>query len=1082
MYLEKLEIQGFKSFANKNKLLFPGIVSDGKRGLTSVVGPNGSGKSNIADAIRWVLGEQSLKTLRGKKSEDVIFSGSDQKNQLGMAEVSLFLNNVDKSALRFFEESKMEGEEPKDEADFDKVKEFLNCAEIVITRRIYRSGESEYLINNSRVRLTDIQMLLARANVGQKTYSVIGQGMVENFLNTNASERKDFFDEATGIKQFQIKRDLALNKLENSYENLQQVEMLLSEIRPRLKSLTRQVEKLKRRSEIEGELKTNQFNYYSFLHKDSSAKLEAANKRFLELEKIKIERGEKLDKLNIDLEKIRTTNSFQEINELQPRLKALELEKNQYLRQLAKLQAELEVQLEAQGQFDVSWLNNKDSELHADLEKTESEIISLESNSQSFSDTSFQEELKTINQKIEQAYNTRREIERKEVSRDQYLKQINKLEATLEANLEAQGQFDVSWLNNKHEELNTEITLIIKEIEELKKNNGREEENSIRGLLEEVLSRHSRLNQELEAIKKELSRPGTKENHREEISRVVEEFLNSLEKIKEETDLNKVKKLLEDAKDEFREKIQEFLADENAEKLNRIKEIQDEIIAINEERQNLNNRLSEERLRLSSTNERLKLLEEKKKQSDREIEDLKIKIAKSQIKFDASQIEKEKADILKMISSLDVEINNLKPNSLTGALQEKRQEIFNKINEQRLKASSVNERLRFSKEKREQINREIIDVKVKIAKSQIKFDASQIEREKDKFNNEIEKIDKEIKELEEKLQVLNAAQEKEKSQMFELQRRLQELQHEINSLSAELNDLRIESTRQETKLEDLENNIRNDELDLSEIKNYQINEETIDTARWQKKMIDYKNQLDLIGGIDPETEKEYNETKERYDFLSTQTNDLNSAIKSLEKVISELDINIKDRFDREFKVISEKFSEYFKILFNGGTAKIFKLTEEEKNTTDENGEKIESNPSEENLKKIKLLKKRNALGLSGIEIQATPPGKKIQAISMLSGGERALTAIALICAIISANPSPFVVLDEVDAALDEANSERLAQILDDLSNKTQFIVITHNRASMKRASVLYGITMQSDGISKLLSVKLEDVSSRQDKS
>ena len=251
----------------------------------------------------------------------------------------------------------------------------------------------------------------------------------------------------------------------------------------------------------------------------------------------------------------------------------------------------------------------------------------------------------------------------------------------------------------------------------------------------------------------------------------------------------------------------------------------------------------------------------------------------------------------------------------------------------------------------------------------------------------------------------------------------------------------------------------------------------IDINRWHKRLNECKNQLEMIGGIDPETEKEFNETKERYDFLSKQTDDLNGAVKSLEKIISELDVNIKDRFDREFNVISEKFSEYFKILFNGGTAKIFKLSEEEKTAT-EVSETPESNPSTDNLRKVKLLKKRNALGLSGIEIQATPPGKKIGTISMLSGGERALTAIALICAIISANPSPFVVLDEVDAALDEANSERLAQILDDLSNQTQFIVITHNRASMKRANILYGVTMQSDGISKLLSVKLEDVKSK----
>ncbi|MFZ2310279.1 MAG: AAA family ATPase, partial [Patescibacteria group bacterium] len=523
MYLEKLEIQGFKSFANKNKLIFPGIISDGKRGLTSVVGPNGSGKSNIADAVRWVLGEQSLKTLRGKKSEDVIFSGSLQKNQLGMAEVSLFLNNADKSALRNFEENNIEGEEQKEEADFDKVKEFLNQPEIVITRRIYRNGDSEYLVNNSRVRLADIQMLLAKASVGQKTYSVIGQGMVENFLNTNAAERKDFFDEATGVKQFQIKREMALNKLEGSYENLQQVEMLLSEIKPRLKSLTRQVEKLKKRSEIEADLKINQFNYYGFLYQEASTKLEKSNAKFLELEKVKIEKEGRLEKLNEELNKIRNTNNFQEINSLQPQLKELELEKNQCLRQLAKLQAELEVQLESQGQFDVSWLNNKNSELSSELEKITSEISSLEISQQDNEESKIQEELITVNAKIEKAYGIRRDIERKENDKNQYLKQINRLEATLEAHLEAQGQFDVSWLNNKHEELTSELDTLAKEITELQAKNNHEEENTIREVLNSILTRHNKLNQELEAIKNELKKPGAQENHREEISQIVEE-------------------------------------------------------------------------------------------------------------------------------------------------------------------------------------------------------------------------------------------------------------------------------------------------------------------------------------------------------------------------------------------------------------------------------------------------------------------------------------------------------------------------------------------------------------------------------
>ena len=370
MYLEKLEIQGFKSFANKNRLIFSGLVDGQKRGITAIVGPNGSGKSNIADAIRWALGEQSLKTLRGKKSEDVIFSGSDKKNQLSFAEVSLFLNNEEK-ITRYLEDEA----DPEKNNELDQI--LKTCKEIVITRHIFRSGESEYLLNNNRVRLADIQMLLAKANFGQKTYSVIGQGMVENFLNTSAAERKDFFDEATGVKQFQIKRDAALNKLESSYENLQQVDMLLSEIKPRLKSLTRQVDKLKRRDEIEKNLKAAQLDYYRFIWQDINKQLNNFNNKYLDLEKIKIEKEKKLDKLDDDLNRLRATDNFREINELQPRLRDLESQKNQLQKRFSKLQAELELQLESQGQFDVSWLNNKSNELEVELENLVLEINSV---------------------------------------------------------------------------------------------------------------------------------------------------------------------------------------------------------------------------------------------------------------------------------------------------------------------------------------------------------------------------------------------------------------------------------------------------------------------------------------------------------------------------------------------------------------------------------------------------------------------------------------------------------------------------------------------------------------------------------
>lgn len=1089
MYLEKLEIQGFKSFANKNKLIFSGLIDDKKRGLTSIVGPNGSGKSNVADAIRWALGEQSLKTLRGKKSEDVIFSGSDQKNQLSLAEVSLYLNNAAAAKNRTIVPELIEKE-----SDLDQI--ISGCPEIIITRRLYRSGESEYLLNNNRVRLADIQMLLAKANFGQKTYSVIGQGMVENFLTTSAAERKDFFDEATGVKQFQIKRDSALNKLENSYENLQQVDMLLSEIKPRLKSLTRQVEKLKRRGEIENELRDKQLAYYGWLSWDINKKLDSFNQRFLENEKIKIEREKKLDKLNEELNKIRATDNFREMNELQPRLKDLENQKNQYLKQLAKLQAELEIQLESQGQFDVSWLNNKQGELNASLENINSEIDALVKNSQINEELSWREALQAVNREIDRTNQSRQGAKALEEERSHNLKQLSRLDAVLEANLEVQGQFDVSWLNNKNEELKSELKNIQSEIAALRSDSGQAEKNSLDNRLKSVQQKLERLNQEMMTLNQSIKKTSTDPDKSRGLTKLIEEFLKTLDSIGQETDINQVKTRIAAAKKDFTSKIEVFLKGDNNDSLERIQKIQKEIISATEEKQEISSQLNEERLRLSLSAERIKLLEDKKYQLTREAQDIEAKLSKVQIKFDASRIEEEKTAIKQKISQLDQKLDEIGKNDRLNELQDKKQSISEKIQDCRFKSSSLEERRRLLQDQKSHLEKEIIDIKNKLSKSQIKFDASKIETEKAAINQAVNLLNQEIRKLSDKWEELNQAKEKEKGQMFECQKNIQSLQQEIADILGEMNRLRIEAARQETKLEDLEANIRNEEISLADLKNYPVTEEVIDIERWQKNINSYKSQLEQIGGIDPEAEKEYQETKERYDFLSGQTADLNKAIKSLEEIIYELDLNIKNRFDSEFKVISEKFNDYFKILFNGGSAKIFKVMiedlekEEAKNNTGtsmpngEAGDKISGlTPAEmgikkemdEKLKRIKFLKKHNAVGLAGIEIQAIPPGKKIQTVTMLSGGERALTAIALISAIISANPSPFVVLDEVDAALDEANSERLAQILDDLSNKTQFIVITHNRACMRKASILYGVTMETDGVSKLLSVKLDDL-------
>ncbi|MCF7794864.1 AAA family ATPase [Patescibacteria group bacterium] len=875
MHLEKLEIQGFKSFANKNTLVFPGFISKDKRGLTAVVGPNGSGKSNIADAVRWALGEQSTKTLRGKKSEDVIFSGSDKKGQLGMAEVSLFLNNEDNNNIE------------------DDPESFLQYKTIVITRKLFRSGESQYLINNQRVRLSDVQMLLAKANFGQKTYSVIGQGIVENFLNTSPAERKDFFDEATGVKKYQIKRDLALNKLINSYDNLEQANLLLSEIEPRLKSLTRQVEKLKKRSELEEELKNLQYKYYSLLWQELNSSLNSTNKQVLEQETIERTKNNDLNKINTKLSELEKNNQESEEKiEIKNKISQNQSSVQEYNRKLAQIEAKLEINLEAQGKFDLSWLYQKETELKNKVDDINKEILNLETK---------------LNQKSEE------ETTNPEINKlDEKIKDLNK---------------QILKFSQKQPELKTLIQDFANKFTSLDINNS--------NLKEEVKKLQIEFNEKIKPSINEKSESQEQENEIQKIQTEIENLGNEKAEILQNEQNKKLEKF----------KLQELFNNKRQEKKNIENELQDII-----------NKLSKQK-------------------------------------------NAEKTDNSK-------------------ELEQEKQQLLTALNEHKQKEES----------------------------------------------------------LDAELSALDNKEKEQRQELFNLQKTAQRIQQEINNINIKLNDLRVQAARKETRLEDLENEIRKNELSLGKIKDFKVDYE-LNREKTYNKIESNKRQLEQIGGIDPETEQEYNNTKERFDFLSKQSNDLSDSIKSLEKIINELDQTIKKQFDKEFKIIEENFKKYFIQLFNGGKASLNKLSslneKEDKNNQEENKAETET-------EKIKFLKKHNTTGLSGIEIQACPPGKKIKSISMLSGGERALTAIALICAIISANPAPFVVLDEVDAALDEANSERLANILDELSHKTQFIVVTHNRASMRKASLLYGITMSDDGVSHLLSVKLEDIKTQSD--
>lgn len=752
MHLKKLEISGFKSFANKTVLDFPG-------GVTAVVGPNGSGKSNVADAIKWVLGEQSMKSLRGKKSEDIIFTGSNKKAKLSAAAVSLCFNNSDKKMP-------------------------LDYEEVVLTRKLFRNGDSEYLINKSRVRLIDIVDLLAKSGISQKGYCVINQGMADSILTATPAERMVIFEEATGVRKFQIKKQQTINKLESTGRNSQRVIDLLNEIEPRLNSLKRQASKAQKRGLVEEDLKSEQKKLFTHIWTELNRNNEKYRLEKEKLEKNIAECSEEVNKTKNDLSQTENSNDgyTAEFNRLQKEITSLQETVNELRKNLSIVQGKIQIE----------------EEKKKDMEKPERMPINL------------------------------------------------------------------GYVKNK---------------------------------LFNLISMYDK-------------------------------FFESIKKLTDMKDIGFVQKEGEEIK------------------------------------KNVENLL-------------------------KEVEDGKINQENKKVEFDDSNAKKLKVEEI---------------------------EISERIKE--------------------------------------------YEKEYEEFRNRVCELNKE---------------EQEKRQVFfRLERNLRTKQDDLNKFKDALNQINIELAKFEVRKEDLINEIK-DEFENNEILNKirsgtferqpeESRFDSFDQEESRLKIRRLKVQLDQIGGIDPLIVEEYEETKKRFDFLSVQLNDLTQASESLKKVIAELEEKIEVIFNSSFKKINEEFDKYFKIIFGGGKASLsVKYSDHKKeNDNEENGAEKTAAGKEEKQK------------IAGIEISASPPGKKISSLDILSGGERALTSIAVLFAIISNNPPPFLVLDEIDAALDESNSEKIAKISRDAASRTQLIIITHNREMMKQAKVLYGVTMRDDGISKIISLKLDE--------
>ena len=866
MYLKRLEIQGFKSFAQKTTLEF-------SSGVIAIVGPNGSGKSNIADCLRWVLGEQSAKIIRGKKSDDVIFAGSDKKTRLGFAEVTATFDNADHRIP-------------------------LDASEVSIGRRVDRSGESEYLLNGNKVRLLDVVDLVLKSNIGTSRYTVIGQGTIDQMVLAGPGEVKNLLDEASGVKSYYMKREKTLRRLEQTAQNLMRAEDLIAEIEPRLKSLRRQAKKMEARAEIEQELKTYSRELFGNTFWQLKGVLDGILKQLsvVQNQKYALEgRSTKLRAQVEALEKISQGGSGQ-FKEVQDELNKLQGQKNKLLEDLSLVRGKMQSQKTA---------------VSGDAQSLQVEVHSK------------QRKIEETKSKISQTETEKKELEAKFVGQFKALEEVNKKLNELSQKLSNPNQID--WVS-----LDRELLALESIWENFYKDlSASEDLSAIRQKAQSVASSFNKF--------KAAAKAG-----------VVDPQVASLT-IKQELD-----KLLKD-----------------------------------------------------------------KEQLSTEVNSAQLNMGKSKISLDF----------------LERELSTLEQEKLHFDLE--------------LKKAQSSSPDAFWKD--------------------LLAEEAKIKTLADGIGAEISKVEKVLKEH-------YSSEEERQKELRQTEGQFRDMQDHISKVKDQESAISIEKAKYDTQMEVLAGEAVRvlGQEGWHELQKHKIESHTVDL---EAKISRLKNQLETIGGMDELTLKEYQETEARYTNLSTQVEDLKRGMTDLRQIIDELDEHIKKKFNESFHKINEKFEYYFRVLFNGGRAYLSILKADDAASAEALAEASEESADESQALRPeeKVLQKyeKGGSNITGIDIKATPPNKKLASIQALSGGERALTSLALLCSLLACFPSPFVVLDEVDAALDDANTIRFGQILGTLAHQTQFVTITHNRETMSQASMLYGVTMGDDGISKLLSVKLE---------
>lgn len=1189
MFLKRIEVKGFKSFADKVELELD-------RGITGVVGPNGSGKSNISDAVRWVLGEQSAKSLRGGRMEDVIFAGTDLRKPLGFAEVSITIDNSDGMLA----------------IDYD---------DVTVTRRMYRSGESEYFINNTGCRLKDITELFMDTGVGKDGYSIIGQGRIEEILSAKAEDRREIFEEAAGIVKYKSRKQESEKKLDTTEQNIIRIDDIINELETQLGPLSQQSANARKYLDMRENLKVLELNLYlrnvdkikekcSSIDENHQAledQLADNNKNSLMIEDKYCSLKENVQAQEEKIESIQgeVYSSNNEIEKLQGEINVLneksanininisrldeEISKEKTVFEkfsraveegnevLVKTETHLREQLEnlEKKDYEFQEVNNSISEKAEYIENLKSEVIELlnlasDKKSSINSLTAFRNNIEKRRNQIfsekSEKEQTRAELVKSlaqldndiRLCKDEYnsaVKSLNLLEGQKNNVLKEKQNTEntIYGLNDKIQSKQARYRMLhemenefegynrsVKEIMKLK-NSGPAPIPGICGVIADLIHVPKKLEAALEVAlgaalqnivtededgaKKSIEflkanklgratfLPLTTIKAREAASRsnqirqsrgflgfanelisydkkyyniissllgrviIVDSLDNGISIAKAIDYSMKIVTLEGDVINSggaftggsISQKTGSILSRKREiEELQKdLRELQKQLECANEEKRNIESRQYELETKIKDTVElrhskEIALSSLNTKLDQAKSEEDRIKSELSMLGKELYQLEIEHTEICKKIEDETAALKELEERNITLTLSVQNEQSSIKdisdykenliseitalkvrVAEYRQEASSYQSRIDEYNDKLLEC-KEIIEGKT-AQKRSLTESLKNLSSDKELTERKVKEVSESIEGKKEQLKRLYT-EKKENTVLLDDMETMKKQYSETSSiLQGEIHKVEMQKAKLDMELEAIHNKIWDDyEISYAAALKYKTEIDSISQAA--RTISDIKEEIKELGPVNVAAIEEYKKVSERYEFLQKQKTDLEEAKNSLKQVIVEMTEKMKDQFNKKFAVIKENFSAAFQQLFGGGRAELI------------------------------LCDQENILD-SGIEIVAQPPGKRLQNLSLLSGGEKALTAIALLFGILKMKPSPFCILDEIEAALDDVNVARYSRFLKEFSMKTQFIIVTHRKGTMEVSDALYGVTMEEKGISRIVSVKLSDKAS-----